>query len=54
MMPCSFAVYEKSDGKVFVSFMNIQMLGQMYAGEQPIQDLVNKLGPQMVQMVNFE
>ena len=54
MMPCSFAVYEKSDGKVFVSFINIQMLGQMYAGEQPIQDLVNKLGPQMVQMVDFE
>ncbi len=54
MMPCSFAVYEKSDGKVYASYMNIQMLGQMYEGEQEIQDLVNKLGPQMDQMAVFE
>lgn len=53
MMPCSFAVYEKSDGKVYASFMNIQMLGQMYKGEKEIEALVNKLGPQMVQMVDF-
>lgn len=54
MMPCSFAVYEKSDGKVYASVMNIQMMGQMYKGEKEIEDLVNKLGPQMVQMMNFE
>ena len=54
MMPCSFAVYEKSDGKVYASAMNIQMLGQMYKGEKEIEELVNKLGPQMVQMMNFE
>ncbi|MDJ0881094.1 MAG: DUF302 domain-containing protein [Gammaproteobacteria bacterium] len=54
MMPCSFAVYEKSDGKVYASVMNIQMLGQMYKGEKPIEDLVNKLGPQMVKMMDFE
>lgn len=54
MMPCSFAVYEKSDGKVYASVMNIQMLGQMYKGEKEIEDLVNKLGPQMVQMMDFE
>jgi len=54
MMPCSFAVFEKSDGKVYASVMNIQMLGQMYKGEKEIEDLVNKLGPQMVQMMNFE
>ena len=53
MMPCSFAVYEKSDGKVYASFLNIQMLGQMYPNEQPILDLVNKLGPQMQKMVDF-
>ena len=54
MMPCSFAVYEKSDGKIYASFMNIQLLGQMYPNEQPILDLVNRLGPEMQQMVNFE
>lgn len=54
MMPCSFAVYEKSDGKVYASVMNIQMLGQMYKGEKEIEELVNKLGPQMVKMMEFE
>lgn len=54
MMPCSFAVYEKSDGKVYVSSMNIQMLGQMYKGQKEVEDLVNKLGPQMVKMVDFD
>jgi len=54
MMPCSFAVYEKSDGKVYASAMNIQMMGQMYKGEKPIEELVNKLGPQMVKMMDFE
>lgn len=54
MMPCSFAVYEKSDGKVYASVMNIQMMGQLYKGEKEIEDLVNKLGPQMVKMMEFE
>ncbi len=53
MMPCSFAVYEKSNGKIYASFLNIQMLGQMYQGEKEIQDLVSKLGPQMQKMVEF-
>jgi len=54
MMPCSFAVYEKSDGKVFASFLNIQMMGQMYKGQKPIEDLVNTLGPQLAKMVDFK
>lgn len=54
MMPCSFAVYEKSDGKVYASFMNIQLMGQMYKGQKEIEDLVNVLGPHMVKMVDFE
>ena len=53
MMPCSFAVYEKSDGKVYVSSMNIQMLGQMYKGQKEVEELVNKLGPQMIKMTDF-
>ncbi|MBT3205861.1 MAG: DUF302 domain-containing protein [Gammaproteobacteria bacterium] len=53
MMPCSFAVYEKSDGKVYASFMNIQLMGQMYKGQKEIEDLVNELGPHMVKMVDF-
>ena len=51
MMPCAVAVYEKSDGKVYLSMMNIQLMAQMYKDEKEIQDMVNKLGPQMEQML---
>lgn len=53
MMPCSVAVYEKSDGKVYLSMMNIQMMGQMYQGQKEIEDLVNTLGPQMEEMLKM-
>lgn len=53
MMPCSVAVYEKSDGKVYLSMMNIQMMGQMYQGQKEIEKLVNELGPQMDQMLDM-
>ena len=54
MMPCSVAVYEKSDGKVFLSMMNIQMMGQMYKGQKEIDEMVTKLGPQMEKMLVME
>ena len=53
MMPCTVAIYEKSDGKVYLSMMNIQMMGQMYKGEKEIEALVNELGPQMEQMLDM-
>jgi len=33
MMPKSFAVYEKSDGQVFVSTMNGAVIGKLFGGE---------------------
>lgn len=33
MMPKSFAVYEKSDGQVFVSTMNGGIMGKLFGGE---------------------
>jgi len=54
MMPCSVAVYEKSDGKVYLSMMNIQLMGQMYKGQKEIDTLVKTLGPQMEQMLIME
>lgn len=54
MMPCSVAVYEKSDGKVYLSMMNIQLMGQMYKGQKEIEALVTKLGPQMEQMLDIK
>ena len=54
MMPCSVAVYEKSDGKVYLSMMNIKMMGQMYKGQKEIDDLVASLAPQMEQMLTMQ
>ncbi len=32
MMPCSIAVYEKADGKTYVSTMNSALMGRMFGG----------------------
>lgn len=32
MMPCSIAVYEKKDGKTYLSTMNSGLLGRMFGG----------------------
>lgn len=32
MMPCSIAVYEKADGKTYISTMNSKMMGKMFGG----------------------
>lgn len=32
MMPCSIAVYEKADGKTYVSMMNSGLMGKMFGG----------------------
>jgi uncharacterized protein (DUF302 family) len=32
MMPCSIAVYEKTDGKAYVSTMNAGLMGRMFGG----------------------
>jgi uncharacterized protein (DUF302 family) len=32
MMPCSIAVYEKKDGKTYVSSMNAALMGHLFGG----------------------
>lgn len=32
MMPCSIAVYEKADGKTYISTMNSALMGRMFGG----------------------
>jgi len=51
MMPCTIAVYEKSDGKTYISLMNIEMLGMIYGGL--IAEIADELAPQMMEMVNL-
>ncbi len=33
MMPCTISVFEKSDGKTYISAMNAGLLGKMFGGE---------------------
>ena len=51
MMPCTIAVYQKSDGKTYISMMNMRMLGLMYGGV--IGEISNELAPQMDKMVDL-
>ena len=51
MMPCTIAVYEKSDGKTYISIMNMEMLGMIYGGV--IAEIAKELAPQMQEMVNL-
>ncbi len=32
MMPCSIAVYEKADGKTYISTMNAALMGRLFGG----------------------
>jgi len=50
MMPCSVAVYEKSDGKVYISMMNMRSLSKLFPGKE-VEELVDELAPQMDQML---
>ena len=52
MMPCTIAVYEKSDGKTYVSMMNLELMGKMYGGD--VATMATKLAPQMDQMLEFD
>jgi uncharacterized protein (DUF302 family) len=51
MMPCTIAVYEKSDGKTYISLMNMEMLGMIYGGL--IAEIADELAPQMMEMIDL-
>jgi len=52
MMPCTIAVYEKSDGKTYISIMNMNVLGMMFG--DVVKDITTELAPQMEKMVTLE
>lgn len=52
MMPCSIAFYEKSDGKTYISIMNMGLLGMVFG--DVVKDITTKLAPQMDKMVTLE
>lgn len=51
MMPKSFAVYEKSDGQVFVSTMNGAVMGKLFGGET--ERIIEKVSLEVEQMMQF-
>ena len=52
MMPCRVAVYQKSDGKTYVSIMNMNLLGAAFG--DVIKGITQELAPQMEKMVTFD
>ncbi|MEN8186540.1 MAG: DUF302 domain-containing protein [Bacteroidota bacterium] len=51
MMPKSFAVYEKSDGQVFVSTMNGGIMGKLFGGE--IEKIIEEVSLEVEDMMRF-
>ncbi|KHF25121.1 DUF302 domain-containing protein [Solemya velum gill symbiont] len=52
MMPCTFAIYQKADGKTYVSMMNLETVGNMIGGDVAM--AMRQVMPDMKQMVSFE
>ncbi|MEE9493743.1 MAG: DUF302 domain-containing protein [Gammaproteobacteria bacterium] len=52
MMPCSIAFYEKSDGKTYISIMNMGLLGTVFG--DIVKGITTELAPQMEKMVTLE
>ncbi len=52
MMPCTIGVYEKNDGKTYITIMNMKILGLLFGDE--IEKITTRLAPQMEQMVTLK
>ncbi len=52
MMPCTIAVYVKSNGKTYISMMNLKLIGQMFGGD--VAKMTSELGPQMEAMLKLK
>ena len=52
MMPCTFAVYEKSDGKTYVAMMNLGVVGRLLGGD--VVTAMEVAMPDMEKMVDFK
>lgn len=52
MMPCTFAVYQKSDGNVYIAMMNLKLVGLALGGD--VIPAMNAAWPDMLKMVEFD
>jgi uncharacterized protein (DUF302 family) len=51
MMPCTFAVYQKSDGKTYIAMMNLELFGKALGGD--VIPAMEKAWPDMLHMIDF-
>lgn len=51
MMPKTFAVYEKSDGQVYISTMNGKIMAKLFGGE--IEKIIEEVSPEVKDMMQF-
>jgi uncharacterized protein (DUF302 family) len=51
MMPKSFAIYEKSDGQVYVSTMNGAVMGKIFGGE--VEHIIEEVSLEVEDMMRF-
>ena len=52
MMPCTIGVYEKSDGKTYITIMNMRILGLLFG--DVVDEITAELAPQMEKMVTLK
>ena len=52
MMPCTIAVYQKNDGKVYVAMFDLKVMGEMFGGD--VREMAKELAPQMDAMLKFD
>lgn len=52
MMPCTFAVYEKADGKTYIAMMNLGAVGRFIGGD--VITAMEQAMPDMQKMVDFQ
>ena len=51
MMPCTFSVYEKSDGKTYIATMNLGLFGRALGGD--VIPAMEKAWPDILYMLDF-
>ena len=51
MMPKSFAVYEKSDGQIFISTMNGAVMGKLFGGE--VERIIEEVSLEIEDILRF-
>ncbi|MFC2090452.1 DUF302 domain-containing protein [Bacteroidota bacterium] len=51
MMPKSFAVYEKADGKSYISMINGTEMGKLFGGE--VEKIINEVSVDVREMISF-